>query len=328
MPSIWSETTQIAPRPPLPGDLETDTAVIGGGMAGVLTAWLLKEAGVESVVLEAQRLGSGQTRNTTAKITSQHGLIYDKLTRRFGAEQAGQYARVNQRAIAEYRRIVRELAIDCALEERAAYLYSTLDEDALRAEAHAARALGLNAQFTAQTALPFPVKGAVRFEEQAQFHPLRFLAAVAEQVTVYEQTLVLRVDGGRVETDRGTVRARHVVFACHFPFVNAPGYYFARMHQERSYVLALKNAPQLDGMYYGVDPEGLSFRNAGEYLLLGGGNHRTGENSAGGRYELLRQAARRCYPDSREAAHWSAQDCITLDGVPYIGVYAPSVPNR
>ena len=119
MPSIWSETTQIAPRPPLPGDLETDTAVIGGGMAGVLTAWLLKEAGVESVVLEAQRLGSGQTRNTTAKITSQHGLIYDKLTRRFGAEQAGQYARVNQRAIAEYRRIVRELAIDCALEERA-----------------------------------------------------------------------------------------------------------------------------------------------------------------------------------------------------------------
>lgn len=141
-------------------------------MAGVLTAWLLKEAGVESVVLEAQRLGSGQTRNTTAKITSQHGLIYDKLTRRFGAEQAGQYARVNQRAIAEYRRIVRELAIDCALEERAAYLYSTLDEDALRAEAHAARALGLNAQFTAQTALPFPVKGAVRFEEQAQFHPL------------------------------------------------------------------------------------------------------------------------------------------------------------
>ena len=327
MPSIWSETTQIAPRPPLPGDLDTDTAVIGGGMAGVLTAWLLKEAGVESVVLEAQRLGSGQTRNTTAKITSQHGLIYDKLTRRFGAEQAGQYARVNQRAIAEYRRIVRELAIDCALEERAAYLYSTLDEDALRAEAHAARALGLNAQFTAQTALPFPVKGAVRFEEQAQFHPLRFLAAVAEQVTVYEQTLVLRVDGGRVETDRGTVRARHVVFACHFPFVNAPGYYFARMHQERSYVLALKNAPQLDGMYYGVDPEGLSFRNAGEYLLLGGGNHRTGENSAGGRYELLRQAARRCYPDSREAAHWSAQDCIPLDGVPYIGVYAPSVPN-
>lgn len=146
-------------------------------------------------------------------------------------------------------------------------------------------------------------------------------------MTVYEQTLVLRVDGGRVETDRGTVRARHVVFACHFPFVNAPGYYFARMHQERSYVLALKNAPQLDGMYYGVDPEGLSFRNAGEYLLLGGGNHRTGENSAGGRYELLRQAARRCYPDSREAAHWSAQDCIPLDGVPYIGVYAPSVPN-
>lgn len=327
MESIWSETTQIPPRESLPGDLEAEAAVIGGGMAGILTALLLKERGVEAVVLEANRIGSGQTKNTTAKITSQHGLVYAKLTRTLGPEAARQYASANQRAVEEFRRIVRELKIDCGLEERPAYLYSTQDGDGLREEARAAQELGLPAEFTTETSLPFGVKGAVRLEGQAQFHPLRFLKAIAEQVQVYEDTKVLRASDGRAETNRGTVKARHIVFASHFPFVNMPGYYFLRMHQERSYVLALEGAGQVDGMYYGVDADGLSLRSWGDCLLLGGGGHRTGENSAGGRYQMLRQAAERYWPSGREAACWSAQDCIPADGAPYIGVFAPSEPH-
>ena len=327
MASIWSKTTDIPPREGLAGDLEVEAAVIGGGMAGVLTALLLKEKGIDAVVLEAGCIGSGQTKNTTAKITSQHGLIYAKLIKQFGEMLARQYADANQKAIGEYRRLARTLGADCMLEDRPAYLYSTQTGDILREEAHAARALGIEAEFTTSTTLPFEVKGAVRFEHQAQFHPLRFLEAAARQVTVYEDTRVLEVKGERIVTGRGSVTARHIVFATHYPFVNAPGYYFLRMHQERSYVLALEGAAQLDGMYYGVDAGGLSFRSSGEYLLLGGGNHRTGENSAGGRYHMLRREAERYWPDSREIAHWSAQDCMPLDGVPYIGPYAASAPS-
>ena len=322
MESIWSKTTQLPAQPSLPGDLSVEAAVIGGGMAGLLTAYLLQEKGIEAVVLEADRVAGGQTKNTTAKITSQHGLIYTKLTRQFGAERAGQYARANQRAIGEYRRLIEALEADCGFEICPAYLYSGVEEDCLREEAEAAQSLGIPAEFTTETELPFPVKGAVRFDGQGRFHPLRFLEAVLPKVTVYENTRVTEVKGDKIRTERGTVRAKHIVFATHYPFVNFPGYYFLRMHQERSYVLALENALLPGGMYYGVDEGGLSLRTAGDCLLLGGGGHRTGENRKGGRYDLLRQAAVEYWPESREVGHWSAQDCMTHDSVPYIGHYA------
>lgn len=327
MSSIWSETTEIGRRPALEGDLETEAVVIGGGMAGVLIAHELQKRGIKTVILEADRLGSGQTKNTTAKVTSQHDIKYQKLIEDFGEEKAGQYARANQRAIAAYRALIEEKQIDCEWEECPAYLYSTTDDVALREEAHTAWRLGVDAKFTTAATLPFPVRGAVRFDAQARFHPLKFLKGVAETLTVYEGTRVAKVEGNTLYTDNGTVTAKHIVFATHFPFVNMPGYYFLRIHQERSYVLALENAQMLDGMYLGVDVGGLSFRNSGKLLLLGGGDHRTGENEDGGRYSLLRAAAKEYWPESREVAHWSAQDCIPMDGIPYIGRFSPSTPD-
>ena len=150
MESIWSKNTHLPERAPLSGNISVQAAVIGGGMAGILTAYLLKEKGIDAVVLEAQRVGSGQTRNTTAKITSQHGLIYDKLLLEFG-DLAGQYAVLNQKAIAEYRRIVNQLKIDCALEEVPAYLYSIMDAEPLRREAETASRLGIPAFFVTET---------------------------------------------------------------------------------------------------------------------------------------------------------------------------------
>ncbi len=327
MSSIWSQTTVLPTRPPLEKDLTTEAAVIGGGMAGVLIAHYLQTRGIQTVLLEAETLGSGQTKNTTAKITAQHDLRYAKLIKDFGAEQAGGYARINLRAVEEYRDLICGLGIDCQLTDEPAFLYSTVDRVALEEEIHAARQLGINAQFTTETALPFPVTGAVRFEHQARFHPLKFLEAVAGGLTVYEHTRVTQVEGDTITTNRSTVQAKHIIFATHFPFPNLPGYYFLRMHQERSYVLALEGAQTLGGMYLGIDSDGLSFRNSGNLLLLGGGNHRTGENSAGGKYNLLRLAAKKYWPQAREIAHWSAQDCMPLDGVPYIGRFSPSTPN-
>ncbi len=326
MDSIWSQTCEIAPRGPLPGDIQTEVAVIGAGMAGVLTAVALTRAGRRVVVLEAGRIGGGQTRNTTAKITSQHGLIYRKLIKTLGRDRAGEYARANETALGAYRKFIRETNIDCDFQERPAFVYGR-DLRQLREDAEAAAGLGLPASFTTDVPLPFSPAGAVRFDNQAQFHPLKFLKAAAEGLTISEHTPVLTVEGGVLTTQRGRVEAEQVVFAAHYPFVNFPGMYFARMHQERSYVLALRDAGVLDGMFIGAGESNYSFRMYDGLLLLGGGGHRTGENSQGGRYDDLRKKAALWFPNSREAACWSAQDCVTPDSVPYIGQYAPSAPN-
>lgn len=326
MESIWSQTCEIKPRESLPGDVRTEIAVIGAGMAGILIASALREAGHQVVVLEADRIASGQTRNTTAKLTSQHGLIYRGLVETLGGEKAGQYAQANQAAIRAYGRIIDQRGIDCEFEERDAYVYGG-DAEQLRAEAEAADRLGIPADFVGETPLPFPTAGAVRFAHQAQFHPLKFLKAVSEDLTVYEHTPVLTVEEDELVTGRGRVRAERIVFATHYPFINFPGLYFARMHQERSYVLALKNAPLIPGMWIGTAQYSDSFRNYGDLLLLGGAGHRTGDNREGGQYETLRKKAREWFPESEEVAHWSAQDCMPADGIPYIGRYADSKPN-
>lgn len=326
MESIWSQSCAISARQRLSGNLEVDTVVIGAGMAGILTAFALQEAGCHVVVLDAGRIAGGQTRNTTAKITAQHGMIYQKLIQRVGADRARQYAQANQAALQAYKAMISAHHIACDFEERSAYVYGN-DVQQLRGEAQAAAGLGLPADFVTDLKIPATAVGAVRFEHQAQFHPLKFLSKISDELTIYEHTPVQAVEDDRLTTPYGTVKAKHIVFACHFPFLNVPEMYFARMHQERSYVLALSNAPQVDGMYISAEEGGWSFRNFGELLLMGGENHRTGENREGGRYERLRQKAREWFPESREVGCWSAQDCITPDGVPYIGQYAASRPN-
>ena len=326
MESIWRQTCGIRSRPGLDQNIETDAAVIGGGMAGILIADALKTAGRQVVVLEADRIAGGQTQNTTAKITAQHGMIYGKLIRSFGEQRAKQYAQANQEAVSAYRALIGTRRIDCDFEARDAFLYGD-DLPALSAEAEAAARLGLPADLTGGAGLPFPCAGAVRFRDQAQFHPLKFLRALADGLTVYEHTPVKVVGGNILKAGGHTVRANHVVFACHYPFVNFPGLYFARMYQERSYVLALENAPLADGMFLGADGGGYSLRWWNGLLLFGGESRRAGENSDGGRYDALRRKAVELFPGCRETARWSAQDCIPADGVPYIGLYASSRPN-
>ena len=327
MASIWSETYCLATRPVLEGRRECEVAVIGGGMAGILTAWELQQRGKDVLVLEANRIGSGQTRNTTAKVTAQHGLIYERLIREQGEERARQYASANQRAVETFRSLIKKKGIKCDWVDCPAYLYSTIAEEPLQEEACSAIRLGLKAEFTNRVELPFPVKGAVRMEGQGQFHPLKFLDALAEELEIFEHSCVTSVERGEIYTQHGIVRAQVVVFATHYPFVNVPGYYFMRMHQERSYVTAVKGAARLEGIYYGIDPDGLSLRCWGDLLLVGGEGHRTGENRTGERYQRLEKAAYKLYPAAEEVGRWSAQDCMTLDAIPYIGQYAPSTPE-
>ena len=318
MDSIWPQTAQLPVFNSLRSDLKTDVLVIGGGMAGLLCAYKLTRAGVDCALVEADRIGGGITKNTTAKITSQHGLIYGKLIREFGADWARLYLEVNQRALEEYRALCRTM--DCDFEEKDAFVYSLDSREKLDRELNALERLGFGAEFQADIPLPFPTAGAVKFKDQAQFHPLKFIAAIAGELRIFERTKVLELGPGKAVTTGGTISADKLIIATHFPVLNKHGGYFLKLYQHRSYVLALKNAPDIQGMYLDEDEKGLSFRNYGDLLLLGGGSHRTGKQ--GGSWTELERFARHCYPDAQPAARWAAQDCMTLDGVPYIGPYS------
>lgn len=323
MESLWGKTWEQPSFPALDGDMSTDVLIIGGGMAGILCAYQLHCAGVPYVLVESKTIGSGVTKNTTAKITSQHGLIYDKLISKFGVERAKQYLAANEAALQKYRALCRN--IDCGFEEKAAYTYSLDDRGKIERELTALNTLGVSAEFVDGIPLPFPVAGAVKFPNQAQFHPLKFISGIATGLHIYEHTRVRELIGTTAVTDHGRIRAEKIIVATHFPFLNKHGSYFLKLYQHRSYVLALQNAADVDGMYLDEAHAGMSFRNYENLLLMGGGAHRTGKK--GGGWQELREFARRYYPQAEEQYHWATQDCMSLDGVPYIGPYSASTTD-
>ena len=351
MESIWrKQTRKIAPKTgadfvKIP-ETRWDAIIVGAGMAGLLTAYYLKERGKKVLVLEADRIASGQTERTTAKITSQHALKYSKLIQKVGAGKAGLYAQANEAAIREYEWLIRKCGIDCQFERTEAYLYTLQDTDLLEKEAGAASSLGIKASVTSETELPFPVKKAVCFHNQAQFSPLEFVRFLAAELEIWEYTKVLTVKGNCVVAERTApaeqpeptgekstsgqkvvLTADRIIIAAHYPIKNVPGFYFLRQHQERSYVVALSGCKKIKGMYYGIDEDGLSVRQAGDYLLLGGSSHRTGDNDSGGAYEFLEKAAAQYFLDGKVEARWSAQDCMPHDGIPFIGRYSVFTPH-
>lgn len=321
MGSVWKETAELRSFPELDRNLHVDVLIIGGGMAGVLTASMLEKAGVDYALCEAETLGSGTTKNTTAKITSQHGLIYEKLNRAFGEQKAKLYYRANEEAIDAYRTLCK--TIDCDFEQKDNCIYMLHDDAKIKTEMQTLEKLDIPAERIDTLPLPFDIAGAIRFSGQAQFHPLRFLFAVSEGLRIYEHTRVRELKqtktGIVATTNGGTVFANRVIVATHFPFLNKHGAYFIKQYQHRSYVLALKNGPKLDGMYLDDDEKGLSFRNYRDLLFIGGGSHRTGKN--GGGYRELKQVADRYFPKATVRYAWAAQDCMTLDSIPYIGRY-------
>jgi len=321
--SLWATDTDLPSFPPLNGDLKTDVLIIGGGMAGLLCAYHLAQQGVDYALIEADTICCGVTRNTTAKITSQHGLIYQKILRQFDADTARLYHQANELALERYRRLAE--TIPCDFEAMDSFVYALNDTQGLDAELDALNKAGIHADFVKTLPLPFPVAGALCFRNQAQFHPLKFASAIAKGLNIYEHTPMRSYENGSVVTPHGVIRASRIIMATHFPLINKHGGYFLKMYQDRSYVLALKGAQDVEGMIRDESSKGLSFRNQRDMLLIGGGSHRTGKHSSG--WRSLEAFAKKHYSDAKEVCRWAAQDCITLDGIPYIGPYSRSTPN-
>lgn len=323
MESIWQANTKLPEFPKLDKDIKTDVLIIGGGIAGILTAYFLHQNKVKYILVEKDRICSGTTHNTTAKITFQHGLIYQKILKSGGIEAVQRYLNANKAAFEKYAEMCRN--IECDYEKKDNYVYSVNDRKQLENEVNVLGRIGYKAEFCENLPIPIKTVGAVKFPKQAQFNPLKFISAIACGLNIYENTFVREMIGTTAVTDKCRIKADKVIVTTHFPFINKHGSYFLKLYQHRSYVITLENAQNVNGMYVDENHKGMSFRNYGNLLFVGGGGHRTGE--IGGNWNELHNFAKRRYPNAKEKYHWSAQDCMSLDGIPYIGKYSRNTPN-
>jgi glycine/D-amino acid oxidase-like deaminating enzyme/nitrite reductase/ring-hydroxylating ferredoxin subunit len=334
--SYWMASTGTTNYPTLQEDTQVDVAVIGGGMVGITTAYLLKKEGLTVAVLEADHILQGTTGHTTAKITSQHNLIYDKIKQQMGEEKARQYADANEAAIRTIAALIKENEIDCDFEWRSSYVYTHLDEyvQKISDEAKTAASLGIKASYLDKIPLPFPIKAAVRFDNQAQFHPRKYLLALAGRIPgegseIFEQSRVVDIEEGshcNVITERGhKVTAKNVIVASHYPFYDKPGFYFTRIYQERSYALGVITKEKLsEGMYITAEDPGRSLRSQkyeqGELIIASGEHHKTGHGETTSlHYDNLATFMKETFEVIDIPYRWSTQDCVTMDDVPFTG---------
>ncbi|WP_404430394.1 FAD-dependent oxidoreductase [Sutcliffiella horikoshii] len=338
--SLWKEQDSDNSFSPLTEDVSADVTVIGAGITGITVAYLLAKEGLKVALLEAGKVIGGTTGFTTAKISSQHGLIYQDLIKQHGLEKAQFYYEANQEGLSFIQDSIDNLQIDCDFRILPSFIYSTSKEmeQKVEEEANAYLKLGIDGGFAHKEdlALPFSIKNGVIMRDQAQFHPVKYLNGLLQAFTklggkVYEHTRAtdIQTDSSVVETENGfEVKSNHIIVSTHYPFNDMNRLLFSRLHVERSYALAAKinkgNIP--DGMYLSADKPTRSIRSAtgpnGEkLLLLGGEGHPTGQNDRGTltNYEKLAEFGARYFDIDDIPYHWSSQDIFSLDSLPYIG---------
>jgi glycine/D-amino acid oxidase-like deaminating enzyme/nitrite reductase/ring-hydroxylating ferredoxin subunit len=335
-PSFWLATSPETAYPALTDGVSVDVAVVGAGITGITAAILLKEAGKTVAVIDSKRIVQGATGYTTAKVTAGHGASYSKIRKAFGEQGIRTYARANEAAVDWIAKLVEANRIDCDLERKTNYVYAESEEEVaqLRQEAEVERQAGLGSRLVDETPLPFPVAAALRLENQAQFHPRRYLLALAATIPgdgshVFENSRVQRVRHGEpceVIADQGVVRASDVILATHLPILDS-GLLFTKAYPHRSYAVAapLASAPDPQGMYINSATPTRSVRTLrdGDRVLLqvGGNGHKTGEeDDTPARYDQLEEFLRQHWPGTGAVEHrWSTQDYMAHDSVPYVG---------
>ncbi|MCD8509531.1 MAG: FAD-dependent oxidoreductase [Bacillus sp. (in: Bacteria)] len=342
--SLWRDV-EVDSFPPLSENIETDVTVIGAGITGVTSAYLLMKKGYNVVLLEAGRIVEGTTGHTTAKVTSQHALIYAELIKNLGKEKAKLYYEANQEALRMIDEIRKEHDIECDFDYETAYVYGENENDAdrIEKEAKAYEELGIDGGLTEDTDLPFAYSAAIQMHNQAQFHPVKYLKGMANilqqnGVSIYEKTRAVDVKKGdrpEVVTENDhTITSDHVVIASHVPFKDLEGLYFSRLRAERSYILAAKVEKKIPkGIYINAGSPKRSIRHwkndEGEtFLIVGGEEHTAGQSrNTEEDLEKLRNFAHEHFTVKDIPFHWSSQDIFTLDRVPYVGPITKNQPN-
>jgi len=342
MNSYWVDTSKRPEFPKLEKDIETDVCIIGAGITGIMTAYMLLNKGLKIAIVEKGEICSGVTQNTTAKITSQHGLIYNYLEVTFGTEFAKLYLQSNEKAIDIIEEIINKENIDCGFERTNNYIYTCTDEylQRIKDEVETVKGLGLEAELIEKANLPFEIKSGIKFPNQAKFHPLKYLYKIVEVlvengVEIYTNSIVQDTKragtGYEVITESNSIKAKYVVMATHYPIKSFPGLHFLKMYQDRSYSIAIEPHAKFDkGMYISAESPVASFRPINdELLIIGGQDHKTGDNSTNLDvcYKSLETYAKEIYPSMKVKYRWATQDCVSLDKVPYIGDFSNLMPN-
>ncbi len=346
MNSLWLDSDKKTNTfPALSHDIEADVCIIGAGIFGLTCAYYLSNLGFKVAVLEKDDIGEKTTGHTTAKITSQHSLFYDYLINSYGKKFASHYLEANEKAIENIKQIIDQEKIKCDFTYQNSYVYTTKKSELgrIKKEVSAVESLGFPCEFVTKVGLPFAIEGAICFKNQAQFHPLKYLDGLCKSITshdgkIFTGTTVTNVEESMnytylISTNDASVKSKFVIVATHYPFINFPGMYFLKMYQSTSYIIAVDPKKTLfNGMYINDTNPIFSFRTAKykgkELLLIGGGDHKTGQPSCyQDTYGILQQEAKKFYPDCEVLYRWNTRDCISLDKIPYIGSYSSTMPN-
>ena len=336
--SLWVATTPQTDFPTLEADDTVyDLLIVGGGITGIAAAFYAIKRGLKTALIDKDRLAEWTTGYTTAKLTSQHYLIYDYLIKRHGQDVAQAYADANQRGIDRVELLCNELGIDSDFSRRNAYVFSGEENKIrdIRTEVDAAKSLSLPASFETTTELPFDVKAAIKFANQAQFHPRKFLLGLARAYVddggvIYENTEATDILPGEpnvVKTKQGDLRARHVLQASGEPFWGGE-VFEGRMWTKMSYALAvtLKNPQDYpEGLYITTDDPMRTIRSAsyeGEPVMIFGGEshqYEEGSDEEDEHFRNLIEDVRKRYDVDQILFRWLAGDYMPYDRMPFIG---------
>ena len=281
MNSLWiDEIEKINSNGELSEDTSANVCIIGAGISGITLSYYLTKKGYKTIVIERNEIGHGVTGHTTAKITSQHSLIYHYLSNQYGIKFAKKYFEANEEAIKNIEEIVRENNIDCDFERKNNYIYTINEENVekIDEEAESLKYININAEKVEKSDLPFKIQKGVVFKNQAQFNPLKYLAGLTKYILnkggrIYTNSLCTDIkrkdEEYEVYANGHKVYAKYVVLASQYPFLKIPGFYFAKMYQASSYVIGIKTKEKLPkDMYLSIDEPNFSFRKAGDILLI------------------------------------------------------------
>lgn len=352
--SLWIESEKAKKYETLKEDKNADVCIVGGGITGITTAYYLCKEGKKVILLEKNNLGSHATGNTTGKITSQHGLFYTYLVNSYGEETAKKYLEANEQAIKNIENIILKENINCDFEKQSSYVFTQKKDELkkIKEEVNVLNSIGFNAEFVNNINIPIntqkdininkPVLGAIKFSNQAQFNSYKYILGLTKIIEknggkIYENSEVLEVEKNNseyiVKTNKAGVKAKHVVIASHYPIINFPGFYFMKMYQETSYLIAIETKQKIfDGMYISSEEPSISLRTAlykgKRVVIIGGMKHKTGAKiNLEDSYKKLEKVAKEIYPDSKVLFRWNTEDCISLDKIAYIGDYSSLMPN-
>ena len=346
MKSFWLESVEkIKSNGNLKNDTSTDVCIIGAGICGLTTAYYLTKKGYRVVVVEKDEIGHGTTGFTTAKITSQHGLIYHYLTNKYGIKFAKKYFEANEEAIKNIEEIIRENNISCDFIKKNNYIYTARKEERqkIEEEAESLKYITMNSNLVQKTDLPFEIECGIKLKNQAQFNPLKYIEGLVNYILnnggrIYTNTVCTDLkrenEQYTILANEYEIYAKYVVLASQYPFLKIPGFYFAKMYQASSYIIGIEDKEKLpEDMYINIENPTYSFRTAKlkegkEILLIGGAGHKTGEKvNEMQTYGVLEKKAKEMYKDAKILYKWSTKDAITLDKIAYIGEYSSMLPN-